>query len=199
MRGKFAGIFENRIRNLQATFKETSVQPQSERDSNRRRQWEQVAKRGQVGFLWAFCRLQEIYTYWRFHFNQQKNKTMYVIAESGDTGLLLYKNIGKESPYQWRISPFLCLEKTEVTVNREVRYMGKSNISQKDAYKLMLKEYPDIMTVEQMCEVLGISTKTGYRLLREKKICCLKVGRAYRIPKAHLFTYLCIGGEETPI
>ena len=63
----------------------------------------------------------------------------------------------------------------------------------------MLKEYPDIMTVEQMCEVLGISTKTGYRLLREKKICCLKVGRAYRIPKAHLFTYLCIGGEETSI
>ena len=70
--------------------------------------------------------------------------------------------------------------------------MGKSNISQKDAYKLMLKEYPDIMTVEQMCEVLGISTKTGYRLLREKKICCLKVGRVYRIPKAHLFTYLFI-------
>ena len=79
----------------QTTFKETSVQPQSECDNNRRRQWEQVAKRGQVGFLWAFCRLQEIYIYWRFHFNQQKNKTMYVIAESGDTGLLLYKNIGK--------------------------------------------------------------------------------------------------------
>ena len=63
--------------------------------------------------------------------------------------------------------------------------MGKLNISQKDAYKLMLKEYPDIMTVEQMCEVLGISTKTGYRLLREKKICCLKVGRAYRIPNVY--------------
>ena len=61
--------------------------------------------------------------------------------------------------------------------------MGKSNISQKDAYKLMLKEYPDIMTVEQMCEVLGISTKTGYRLLREKKICCLKVSAE----KKHLF------------
>ena len=53
MRGKFAGIFENRIHNLQATFKETSVQPQSGRDNNRRRQWEQVAKRGQVGFLWV--------------------------------------------------------------------------------------------------------------------------------------------------
>ena len=58
MRGKFAGIFENRIRNLQITFKETSVQPQSERDNNRRRQCERVAGRGRVGFLWAFCRLQ---------------------------------------------------------------------------------------------------------------------------------------------
>lgn len=28
-------------------------------------------------------------------FQSAKNKTMYVIAESGDTGLLLYKNIGK--------------------------------------------------------------------------------------------------------
>ena len=32
-----------------------------------------------------------------------------------------------------------------------------------------------------MCEILSISTKTGYRILREGKICCLKVGRAYRI------------------
>ena len=50
--------------------------------------------------------------------------------------------------------------------------------------------------IEQMCEILSISTKTGYRILREGKICCLKVGRAYRIPKAHLFTFLCIGCGE---
>lgn len=37
----------------------------------------------------------------------------------------------------------------------------------------------------------------GYRILREGKILSLKVGRAYRIPKAHLFTYLCIGCGET--
>ena len=69
-------------------------------------------------------------------------------------------------------------------------------ISQRDAYKLMLKDYPDVMSIEQMCEILSISTKTGYRILREGKICCLKVGRAYRIPKAHLFTFLCIGCGE---
>lgn len=69
-------------------------------------------------------------------------------------------------------------------------------LSQRDAYKLMLKEYPDVLGIDQMCEILGISTKTGYRILREGKICCLKVGRAYRIPKAHLFTYLRIGQQE---
>ena len=69
-------------------------------------------------------------------------------------------------------------------------------LSQRDAYKLMLEEYPDVLGIDQMCEILGISTKTGYRILREGKICCLKVGRAYRIPKAHLFTYLCIGQQE---
>ena len=69
-------------------------------------------------------------------------------------------------------------------------------ISQREAYRLMLKDYPDVMSIEQMCEILSVSTKTGYRILREGKICCLKVGRAYRIPKAHLFTFLCIGCGE---
>ena len=79
----------------------------------------------------------------------------------------------------------------------EVRRVNTaSTISQRDAYKLMLKDYPDVMSIEQMCEILSISTKTGYRILREGKICCLKVGRAYRIPKAHLFTFLCIGCGE---
>ena len=78
----------------------------------------------------------------------------------------------------------------------ELREREKKAVMKNDAYKLMLKDYPDVMSIEQMCEILSISTKTGYRILREGKICCLKVGRAYRIPKAHLFTFLCIGCGE---
>lgn len=81
-------------------------------------------------------------------------------------------------------------------IGMEVRNMNSettTTLSQRDAYKLMLKEYPDVMDIAQMCQILDVSTKTGYRLIREGKICCIKVGRAYRIPKAHLFTYLCIG------
>ena len=74
--------------------------------------------------------------------------------------------------------------------------MGNSNpshISQREAYQFMLKDYPDVLNIDQMCEILSVSTKTGYKIIKEGGICCLKVGRAYRIPKAHLFSYLCIG------
>ena len=73
--------------------------------------------------------------------------------------------------------------------------MSITTITQRDAYKIMLKEYPDILSVEQVSEVLGVSTKTCYKILRNGDICSLKVGRSYRIPKAHLFTYLSIGGD----
>ena len=63
--------------------------------------------------------------------------------------------------------------------------MGFSNV-----YRSVLKEYPDIMTVEEMSRALGVSTKTGYKLIRENKIECMKVGRSYRIPKAHLLSYM---------
>lgn len=59
-----------------------------------------------------------------------------------------------------------------------------------DVYRSVLKEFPDILTVEEMSRALGVSTKTGYKLIRENKIEYLKVGRSYRIPKAYLFAYM---------
>lgn len=58
--------------------------------------------------------------------------------------------------------------------------------------------YPDILTVEEMSQALSISTKTGYHLLRENKIEHLKVGRSYRIPKAHLLAYLRLDVKTAP-
>ena len=36
-----------------------------------------------------------------------------------------------------------------------------------DVYKSVLKEYPDVMSVEEVSKALGVSDKTVYRLLRE--------------------------------
>ena len=40
-----------------------------------------------------------------------------------------------------------------------------TNISQREAYKLMLKDYPDVLNIGQMCEILSVSTKTGYKII----------------------------------
>ncbi len=67
-----------------------------------------------------------------------------------------------------------------------------------EIYRSVLKDYPDILTVEEMSQALGVSTKTGYRLLRDNKIEHLKMGRTYRIPKAHLLTYLRVFIKPVP-
>ena len=60
-----------------------------------------------------------------------------------------------------------------------------------EAYKMMFRDYPEVVTVEQMCELLGgISIKTGYRLLKNGTIKSVVVGRRYRIPKLYVFEYL---------
>ena len=63
-------------------------------------------------------------------------------------------------------------------------------ITQKEAYRLMLQEYPDVMNIEQVSEVLGVSTKAVYGLIKEGHLSVLKIGRTYRIPKIGLVAYL---------
>lgn len=63
-------------------------------------------------------------------------------------------------------------------------------LTRKDTYLVMFKEYPDVVDVEQMSEMIGISTKTAYKLLRENKIEHFKIGRIYKIPKPNILHYI---------
>mgnify|MGYP003295202114 CR=1 FL=1 len=54
----------------------------------------------------------------------------------------------------------------------------------------------DVMSTEETALALGVSTKTVYRLLRDNKISHIKMGRTYRVPKAHLFSFLCLVSSE---
>ena len=59
------------------------------------------------------------------------------------------------------------------------------------AYKLLFTEYPDVVNVEQLCEMLGgICDKTAYRLLKSGEIKSFIVGRHYRIPRLNILEYL---------
>ena len=56
----------------------------------------------------------------------------------------------------------------------------------------IFSDYPDVLTVEDLSRMLGISTKTAYKLLNEQKIKSITIGRTYRIPKVNLLQYLQI-------
>ena len=58
-----------------------------------------------------------------------------------------------------------------------------------EIYQSVFKEYPDIMDVKQVGSLLGVSTKTVYKLIRNGSLSSLKVGREFRIPKVHVMRY----------
>ena len=70
-------------------------------------------------------------------------------------------------------------------------------IGGRKAYHVMLKDYPDVMHIDQMSELLGVSTKTAYKLLKDEKIVALKVGRTYRIPKTSILAYLKVSVSKS--
>jgi excisionase family DNA binding protein len=54
----------------------------------------------------------------------------------------------------------------------------------------MLNRYNDILTVEELCEVLKIGKNTAYILLKSGEIKSVKIGRVYKIPKKNIIKYL---------
>lgn len=60
-----------------------------------------------------------------------------------------------------------------------------------DNYRLMFTAYPDVVNVDQMRTMLGgIGVTLAYRLLKEKMIHSIKIGREYKIPKNNVITYV---------
>ena len=60
----------------------------------------------------------------------------------------------------------------------------------REMYKLMFAEYPDIVTVKDLQDMLGISRHAAYDLLGEGEISCIRLGNAYKIPKINVINYV---------
>lgn len=61
-----------------------------------------------------------------------------------------------------------------------------------EIYKVMFKNYPDVVSVAQLSEMLSVSEKTVYRMVRDNRIGFFKIGRTYKFSKVHIFNYLGI-------
>lgn len=54
----------------------------------------------------------------------------------------------------------------------------------------MLEQYPDILTVEEVCEALRMGYNAVYELLNSGKLKAYKNGRVWRIPREALVKYV---------
>ena len=46
----------------------------------------------------------------------------------------------------------------------------------------LLNQYPPVLSVKQVAEILAVSQNTAYALVRSGQIHSIRVGRSYRIP-----------------
>jgi len=54
----------------------------------------------------------------------------------------------------------------------------------------MLKTCRDILSVKELCKVLGIGKNTAYRLLQSGALKSVRIGKVYKIPKDFVIDYL---------
>ena len=67
--------------------------------------------------------------------------------------------------------------------------MKKSEL--KELYQMMFPEYPDIVTVKELREMLGISRKLAYKLIDYGYIHAVKIGTTLKkIPKISVINYV---------
>lgn len=54
----------------------------------------------------------------------------------------------------------------------------------------MLHDYPEIITVEDLLDILSVGKNSAYRLLRSGEIKSIKIGHTYRIPILSVKEYI---------
>lgn len=64
-------------------------------------------------------------------------------------------------------------------------------MEQNSLYKSIFEEYPDVVTIPELCKMLGcIGVKAAYKLVRSGEIKSFCIGNSYRIPKLYVLRYL---------
>ena len=72
--------------------------------------------------------------------------------------------------------------------------MKKSEL--KELYQMMFSDYPDIVTVKQLREMLGVSRALAYKLISDGEIQAVKIGASLKIPKVSVINYVTVEKKE---
>lgn len=53
----------------------------------------------------------------------------------------------------------------------------------------MFRQYPDVVSISQLQEMLCIGRNNAYKLVKSGEIKSIRIGRIHRIPKANIVKY----------
>ena len=62
--------------------------------------------------------------------------------------------------------------------------------SRESLYTQIFTDYPDVVTVTDLCEMLKICRRTAYKMLHDQQIDSFRIGRDYKIPKIYVLDYI---------
>lgn len=65
-----------------------------------------------------------------------------------------------------------------------------NSLSKNVLYKSMFKEYPDVVAIDQLCDMLGIGKKKAYDLVRSGELKAIPCSKAVKIPKLVVIDYI---------
>jgi len=67
--------------------------------------------------------------------------------------------------------------------------MNKTNISD-STYSAMFKDYPDVVGIEELCEMLCIGKNKAYSLIKSNAIKAIPCSKRIKVPKIAVIEYL---------
>ena len=59
-----------------------------------------------------------------------------------------------------------------------------------NAYSRMFRAYPDALSLKDLSQMFGVSTKQASKLIHDGKIDAIKIGREYRVAKVNAIRFL---------
>ena len=92
------------------------------------------------------------------------------------------------------VASYIAVHTVQLFLTKEVKKMRKTEL--KELYKMMFPDYPDIVTVAQLQQMLGESRHLAYDLINNGYISGVKIGNAFKIPKVNVINYVMEEGVK---
>jgi len=85
-----------------------------------------------------------------------------------------------------------------VIIMDETMEIQEHQQAEDDVYRTMFADYPDIVGVDQLCEMLDLKYKTVCKFVREGKIPRMPDGRKIRVAKIEVINYVLQRAQNKP-